>query len=155
MFRNNYTDLLRYMKTNSLGQGKNTILKNNDVLPPTYAVSKSLTSNSIHCNTQDFLCSHHIFFPDTQGRPGLTYFIFLDLNLIIEMKETVYIFIEGYWMEHCSCTVSNVNLPSDKTSRTDTGGVYSGCFMMKKRVVSIQMYENRFSTKHYNQSLTV
>ena len=58
-------------------------------------------------------------------------------------------------MEHCNCTVPNVNLPSDKMSRTDTGGVYSSCFMMKKKVVTIQLYENKFLTKHYNKSLTV
>ena len=71
------------------------------------------------------------------------------------MEGTVYISIEGYQMEHCSCTVPNVNLPLDKTSQTDTGGVYSGCFMMKKKVVTIQMYENKFRTKHCNKSLTV
>ena len=71
------------------------------------------------------------------------------------MKGIVYIFIEGYWMEHCSCTVSNVNLPADKTSMTDASGVYSGCFRMKKKVVSIQMYENKFWTTNYNKSSTV
>ena len=71
------------------------------------------------------------------------------------MQGTVYILIEGYRMEHCSCTVPNINLPSDKTSQTDKSGAYSGCFMMKKKVVSIQMYENKFRTKHYNQSITV
>ena len=71
------------------------------------------------------------------------------------MKGTVYISIEGYRMEHCSFTVPNINLPSDKKSRTDTSGVYSGYFMMQKKVVLIQMYENKFCTKHYNQSITV
>ena len=122
MFRDSYTDLLRHMITNTYGPENNISLNNNNVLPPTYAVSHSLT-NSIYCDTQDFQRSHHTFFPETHGRPGVTYFIFPTFDLIIEMKGTVYISIEGSRMNHCSCTVQNVNLPADSTTKTNTNGV--------------------------------
>jgi len=90
------------LKTNTLNvKLKGTTHK----LLPTYMCSKSL-HNSLHIDPNNSTTSFAIFYQD-QHKIGLSYLLFPEIGLAIELKSPVLICWEGKTTQHCSVAVKD------------------------------------------------
>ena len=73
-------------------------------LLPTYMCSSSL-HNSVHIDASDFTASFSIFYQEKLNT-GLSFLVFPDISLAVELSKPVLVRWEGDKMKHCTITVN-------------------------------------------------